>query len=164
MLRQSSPGSSRIQVEDDEAVSALVGGIDEVSDPGAVVEIEADVVEVRVWVVDGRGKSVRPGDLVRSQVDRDQFGAPDGGIGHGAIDGRPSGVDHPEGVARDVECLHGDEVVGQSHASHGIRGEVGKPAGRRVQGLVRVRLLCCRPGHHAERVGVVAPSVADELS
>jgi len=125
VLFQTAPGLAGTEIEHDETVAALVGGVDDVGDSLASggdvgVEVEADVVHVRVWVVNGRWEGVGLVDGVVGQRDRNKLWSTELSIWHGwvacsAVDSRTSSVENPKslwsgaGLWSDVECLNRDE-------------------------------------------------------
>ena len=112
------PRGPRAEVNDHDPVAAFGGGVGDVGDAFAGggqrgAQVETDVVEVRVWEGDGRGKEDSGEDGVVGEVDADEFGAAEGGGGQGAVgEGRSPRVEDPEAVGWvDNDTLDADEVV-----------------------------------------------------
>ena len=118
---QLAPGFARAEVQHDEARAAFVAAVDDVGYPlarcgGVGAHVEAEVVHVRVWVVDARRERVGSADGVVGQVDGYEFGPPGGCVRHRErfrfVRARSSRVEDPEGVVRgDEKGLHADEGV-----------------------------------------------------
>ncbi|MCU1253501.1 MAG: hypothetical protein JWQ49_6530 [Edaphobacter sp.] len=118
------PGFAGGEVDDDDAVGAIAGGVGDVGEAsdavlvfGADGEVEADVVQVGVEAGYLDGKEDGLNDLVGGEVDADELGA----VGDGAAHERRAGVEDPEVVGRiDYDGLDGDEVLGVSRGVEGV--------------------------------------------
>lgn len=109
MLRELAPGFAGAEVEHDEAGAVFVAGVDDVGNSlaggsGVRAHVEAEVVHVGVWEVNGRGKGVGARDGIGGQVHADEFRAAGSCIGHGEhgglVDTWTAGVKDPEGIVR----------------------------------------------------------------
>lgn len=182
VLRQSAPRLARAEIEHDEARPAFVGAVDEVGDSlarlGAIrVQVEPQVVEVRVWIVDGRGEGEGLVYGVVGQRDRNDLWATRLCVGHRGIalrvvDRRPSRVEHPErlgswehavvGGWRDPYCLNRDEACRIATAKRdAIPGGVELSDGQ-IQTEIWIRLLCGFVDDYTKRVPVSAAGVRGE--
>jgi hypothetical protein len=121
---EAAPGFAGGEVDDDDAVGAVAGGVGDVGDAsdavsvfGADGEVEADVVEVGVEARDVGREEDGLDDLVGGEVDGDELGA----VGDGVAHERSAGVEDPEVVGGvDDDGLDGDEVRGVGGGVEGV--------------------------------------------
>jgi hypothetical protein len=133
------PGFAGAQVDDDDAVAALDGGIRDVGDAAAGrgargTEVDADVVEVAVGVGDVGGEDDGLEDAVGGEVDAEEFGPAGRGGRERAVGGQGAPrVEDPGAVGRvDDDGLGADDVRGVV----GTRGRVGRVVDAAAGGVV----------------------------